>query len=326
MRIPILIISAALLVSGCHVFVDDEREPAAEDEGPIKYVRNSDFTGPRLEVFIELEDGRRATVNSLDDAITTRSALTPIPGHQARDWTLLKETEHGTSVVFAVASWDPNNPPDYIMAGWWAEFPDQSPPDLDLRQYAGYAILDGPELDARFPPDLPPEGQATYLGQTGGLYGYLPPGGGEQDFLIEEYEGIITISTDFAERTLHGCVGCVGDLVSRRAHFSYFLGDEQRFDSSAFIADYEIHLGAATLEEDGKFGSDDVAVLHPERGEAGETSGHWGGLLSSTPDADGNPRLVSGFTSATFEGDDGRWGGFFGSFLALSEQFQESGE
>ena len=31
-----------------------------------------------------------------------------MPGHEARDRTFLKETEHGTSVVLAVASWDPD--------------------------------------------------------------------------------------------------------------------------------------------------------------------------------------------------------------------------
>ena len=172
MRSLVTILVAVLLASGCS---RGDRHTVSEDDGPITYVRNSDFTGPRMEVFIELDDGRRATVNSLDDAVDTRPAATPMPGHQARDWTFFRETEHGTSIVFAVTSWDPANPADYIMAGWWAEFPDQHPPDLDVNQAVRYGIVDGPEIDTRYPPDLPVDGQATYVGQTGGLYRYLPP-------------------------------------------------------------------------------------------------------------------------------------------------------
>ena len=329
MRNRIAILLCVLLASSCSV---GDRVSMVEEEGPINYVRNSTFTGPRMEVFIEFDagllgefdEGRVESVNSLDDAIDTRPAATPIPGHQARAWTFLKETEHGTSVVFAVTSWDPANPPDYLMAGWWAEFPDQHPPDLDVNQAVRFGIVDGPELDVRYPPELPVQGQASYVGQTGGLYRYVPPGGGDEDIVTEEYQGTITIAADFAEGTLQGCVGCVGDLVSRREHFNYFLGDEQRFDASAVIADYEIHLGAAPVEQNGTFGSYDVTVRHPEVRDSGETSGFWGGSMSSTPDADGNPRLASGFTVGRFEGVSGRRGSFVGSFLALSERFRAS--
>ena len=319
MRHLIAILVAALLAGGCS---RGDRVTASEDDGPITWVRNSDFTGPRMEVVIELEDGRRATVNSLDDAVDTRPAATPMPGHQARDWTFLRETEHGTSIVFAVTSWDPANPADYIMAGWWAEFPGQHPPHLDVNQAARYGIVDGPEIDTRYPPDLPVDGQATYVGQTGGLYRYLPPGGGAEDILTEEYQGTVTLSADFAGGTLHGCIGCVGDLVSRREHFNYFLGDERRFDAGPFIADFEIHLGAAPLKQNGTFGSYDVTVTHPGMRGNGESAGFWGGSMSGTADADGNPRLAAGFTIGRYEDDGGRRGSFVGSFLALSERFR----
>ena len=140
--------------------------------------------------------------------------------------------------------------------------------------------------------------------------------------MTEEYQGTITLSADFAEMTLQGCVGCVGDLVSRREYFNYFLGNEQRFDAGPLIADYEIHLGAAPLEQNGTFGSRDVTVRRPGMRESGEASGFWGGSMSSTPDADGNPRLASGFTIGRFEDDSGRKGSFVGSFLALSERYR----
>ena len=247
MRNLIAITAAAFLASGC-AFIGNDEEDMAEDDGPITWTRNSDFfVGKRMEVFIELDDGRRATVNSRDDAIDTNPATTPIPGHEAQDWTFLKETDEGTSIVYSLTSWDPDNPDEYIMAGWWAEFPGQHLPDLDMRESEQYAIFDGPEVDPRFPPDLPVDGTATYLGPTGGIYRYLPPGGTREDIIVEEYQGTINLSADFAERTIEGCVGCVGDLFSRRAHFEFFLGEEQRFDASPFIKDYEMHLGSTPL-------------------------------------------------------------------------------
>ena len=318
MRNLLAIIVVASLASGCGV-IGHDRDPMAEDDGSITWTRNSSFnTGPRMEVFLEVEPGRLESVNSLDDAIATRPAETPIPGHQARDWTFLKETEHGTSIVFAVTSWDPANPADYIMAGWWAEFIGQYLPDLDLNEAARLGIVDGLEIDARFPPDLPVEGQAGYLGQTGGLYRYLSPGGGKENILTEKYQGTIDLTADFTDMTVQGCVG---GLVSRREHFNFFLGDEQRFDASPFIKDFEIHLGAVPFEENGAFRSRDVEVMHPTLAadEQGKTSGFWGGSMSSIPDADGNPWLASGFTVGVFKGEDGSRASFVGSFLALSD-------
>ena len=148
-------------------------------------------------------------------------------------------------------------------------------------------------------------------------------GANEGAFVIDEYQGAVTLTADFADGTLRGCVGCVGDLVTRRAHFRVFLG-EQLIDVQAVAADYEIHLATAILREDGMFERDRVTVRHPER-TITESEGAWGGALSSRQDADGNPRLVAGFSGASFKESDGSEGEFFGSFLGLSERFTETG-
>ena len=326
MRIPIAVLLAAFLASGC---LRSDNEP--EQESSITWERNSSFaTEPRMEVFIRFEPGdlgdndpgRRESVNSHDDAIASRPAETPIPDHQARDWVFLKETEHGTSLVYSVTSWDPDNPADYIMAGWWAEFPGQHLPDLDISEAVRYGIVDGPEIDARFPPDMPVEGHANYLGQTGGIYRTIPPGGTSEDIQTEEYQGTINLTADFAEGIIAGCVGCVGDLVSRREYFNAILGEEQHFDPSHDIKDYQILLGAAPFRDNGTFESTDVEVRHPHHEETGHIYGVWGGSMSNKPDHDSNPRLASGFTVGVFEGHDGRRGSFVGSFLALSDTFR----
>ena len=295
-------------------------------EGRISHERNSTFDGQVLMVFLMLEDGTEATVNTADDALETRPFTTPLPGHHAQAWTLLKVSDGGTSVVYGLASWDTDDPADYLMAGWWAQFPGQHPSDLDFSESEQYALVDGPELDPSNPPQLPLEGQATYIGPAGGLYAYIPGsdwGEDEGAYVIDEYEGAITITADFADSTLSSCIGCAGDLVTRRAHFGVFLGDEVR-DVQAVAADYELHFGVTPFNPDGTFEHTEVEVSHPER-TVTHSEGHWGGSLSNIPDQAGSPRLVAGFSDAYFEESDGSAGEFFGTFVALSEPFRASG-
>ena len=321
MRETVLLLGMILVlaVSGC-------AGSPSEEEGGIDFERNSEFSGPALRVFVTLEDGREVSVNTTDDAVDSRSAVTPIPGHRARNWIFIKDVKEGTSVAYALVSWDDDNPADYLMAGWWAEFPDQHLPELSFRDSIRYAIVDGPEIDLSIPPELPLEGQATYAGQAGGLYAYIPGsdwGEDEGAFVMDEYEGAIAITADFSENTLRGCIGCEGDLVTRRAHFGIFLGDEVR-DVQAIAAGYELHFGDTLLDLDGTFEHTDVTVRHPGRAVT-QSEGHWGGTLSNIPDRNGTPRLVAGFSGAEFEESDGSVGSLFGTFVALSESFRASG-
>ena len=298
-----------------------------DDEGRIDRGRNSAFTGPRLRVFVTLEDGTEVSVNSADDAVATEPGVTPIPGHQARTWTFVKDADIGTSIAYGLVSWDPKDPADYLMAGWWAQFPDQHLPELSFRDSIQYALVDGPEIDPATPPTLPFAGTATYTGQAGGLYRYVPGsdwGEDEGANLLDEYEGAIAIEADFAAGALSGCIGCTGDLVTRRAHFGIFLGDDVR-DVRAVAADYELHFGATPFNPDGTFEGTEVEVRHPDRAVT-QSEGFWGGSLSSLPAEDGNPRLVAGFSAGKFEESDGSAGRFFGTFLALSERFGASGK
>ena len=321
MRTTVILFGMVLMLaaSGC------TRSPA-DEEGRIGFERNTEFAGPKLRVFVTLEDGREVSVNTTDDAVHSRSAVTPIPGHQARDWTFIKDVAEGTSIAYALVSWDGDDPADYLMAGWWAEFPDQHLPELSFRDSIQYAIVDGPEIDPSAPPQLPLEGQASYIGQAGGLYTYVAGsdwGEHEGAYVIDEYEGAITIAADFADATLSGCIGCEGDLVTRRAHFGIFLGDEVR-DVQAIAAGYELHFDDTPFNPDGTFERTGVTVRHAERAVT-QSEGHWGGSLSNIPDRAGHPRLVAGFSSARFEEGDGSVGSLFGTFVALSEPLRTSG-
>ena len=295
------------------------------DGVPIRLERNTEFDGENLRFFVTLPDGNVASVNTTDHVYDVQPGVTPVPGHQARAWTFLKITDDATSVAHALVSWDPDDPADYLMAGWWAEFPDQKPP-VSFEDFTPFAIIDGPEIDHGVTPQLPVDGTASYAGPAGGLYTYKAGSGwGENEggFVIEEYQGMITLTADFEDGTLKGCIGCVGDLVTQRGHFGAFLGQEL-LDAQGVAKDYELHLATAIIREDGMFERGKVTLKHPER-TITLTEGYWGGALSSRQDTDGNPRLVAGFSGVYFEESDGSAGELFGSFVALSERFRENG-
>ena len=305
-----LALSACAGLAGCHR--DSSPMAADEDQGGIEFGRNSSFAGGHLAVFLVLENGKFRTVHSLTDVYAQRPFETPIPGHEGTALTFLKVDESGTSMAHAALSWDPEEPADYLMAGWWAEFPGQHPPVLSLAGSERYAIVDGPEMTQLSRPQFPAGGSASYVGPAGGLYAY-----GADENVIDEYQGVIHLQVDFADRTLEGCVGCLGDLVTRRAHFSEFLGEEV-IDTGSFILDHEIHLGALEFDElTGQFSGDGATVVHPDL-EIVVSEGDWGGQFSERPDAAGLPRLAAGFTSAGFLDENGVEGVFVGTFVALS--------
>ena len=306
MRILVFLLMAGLL-AGCQT-------SAPEEEG-IRFERNSQFSTQYLRVYLSLQDGRPLTVNTLDDVESAESFETPIPGHRAQAWRFLKDEKHGTSLAYAAVSWDPDDPADYLMAGWWAYYPDQHPPDLDPLDTEEYSIVDGPEIDPDHPPEVPVSGTASYAGLAGGVYAYVPGATiEERHFVFDGWEGLATLSADFGEGTVSGCIGCVGDLTVRAAVAPASRGDVQHD-----ISDYEMHL----LEQPfgtGDFDGGAAEIRHPTR-EATFSRGRWGGSLSNRLDAAGNPRLIAGFGASYFEEADGSLGNLFGSFVGLSEDF-----
>ena len=287
--------------------------------------RNTEFDGEKLRLFVMWDDGIHVSVNTADDVYQIHPGITPMPGHQARAWTFLKVEEGDTSIAHALLSANPDDPTDYLVFGWWAYFPGQTPP-VSFEGDRRYAIIDGPELDHGFVPELPADGSATYMGPAGGLYRYVRAVDEAEDTclcVIDEYQGTVTLTADFADGTLKGCIGCAGDLVTRRAHFGAFFGEEL-IDPGATARDYELHLATAIIRDDGLFERDKVILKHPER-TITLSEGAWAGAFSSRQDADGNPRLVAGFNIAYFEESDGSFGEFLGSYLGLSEPFSQTG-
>ena len=288
-----------------------------EDDGGINFERNSQFTTEYLRVFLTLDNGLPLSVNTLDDVQSVEEFDTPFPDHEGRAWRFLKEERHGTSLAYAAVSWDDDDDSDYLMAGWWAYFPDQHPPELDPFDVVEYSIVDGPEIDPAAPPEMPMTGTASYFGLAGGVFAYVPGATIEQQhFVFDGWEGRATLEADFAAGTVSGCIGCDGDLSVRTAVVPVSQGDVQHD-----ISGYEMHLAAQPFGE-GSFDGSRAEVRHPTR-EIVDSDGRWGGTFSNRMDSAGNPRLVAGFGSASFEEGDGSLGRLFGSFVGLSEDYLE---
>lgn len=319
MRRIAILLGATALLTGCL----GGSGPEDTTGTGIRFERNSQFSTQYMRVFLGPGDDRPAlSVNTLDDAVSTAEAAPLIPGHMGREWMFLKEEDHGTSKVHAIGSWDPNAPEDYLMIGWWAYFPGQQPPDLDPFDRQGSTIVDGPEFDTAFPPDMPVAGTASYEGPALGTYSFRPAERPEdvspeiEDFYVADgWQGHATLTADFEAGMVHGCIGCEGDLVHRNALVAVRHPDVQ-FDPTQ----HEIHLLAHAFDpEAGIIDGATSEVRHPSL-EVTESDGGWGGFFSNRPDEAGNPRILGGFAWNSFDSEDGR-ARLVGLFIGLSDGF-----
>ena len=130
-----------------------------------------------------------------------------MPNHSGRSWTLLNTAGDGATLAYALVAWDNEDPSDYLLAGWWLHFPGLHPPDLPLSQAENGLFIGGPEFGASDTFQMPIKGEATYSGGAGGLYIY-EYGGNWGDLAgteaTEEYGATLTLTADFANRTVDG--------------------------------------------------------------------------------------------------------------------------
>ena len=277
--------------------------------------RPTSFDGEVLRIAVPRADGRMEHFSSLRDEWYSWSWFPFMPNHSGRRWTMDKTDRDGVSIAYALVSWDNDDPTDYLSAGFWMRFDGATttrrlnPADAEIAPF-----IDGPELDARVPPQLPVSGTASYAGSAGGVYRYRPPGA---EPLAEEFVATMTLQADFAAGTVSGCIGCVGDIALEREHLYRILGWRPG-DAAAEHppTEYEIHFAPAAIDGTGGFAGSSVAVTHPDRAIV-RSDGSWMGRLSSRAAEDGTPRLAAGHTNASFAEVDGGEGRFDSIFTAL---------
>ena len=279
------------------------------------FPRPTSFDGEVLRIAIPRADGRTENFSSLRDEWYSWSWFPFMPNHSGRRWTMGRTDRDGVSLAYALVSWDNDDPTDYLSAGFWMRFDGaRTTRRLDPADAEIVPFVDGPELDARVPPELPVSGTASYAGSAGGVYRYRRPG---VEPLAEEFTATMTLQADFAAGTVAGCIGCVGDIALEREHLYAILG-WRRGDATVEHppTGYEIRFAPATIGETGGFTGASVAVTHPDRAIV-RSGGSWSGRFSSRPAGDETPRLAAGHASAAFAEADGGEGSFDSIFTAL---------
>lgn len=320
-----LLLSFLIVLFGC--------EGGSGVTGPtIDYSRTTDFMDGVLSIFVEDD----LTLGTDKDLVSTAPYAPDMPGHTTgRSWTLLSRTEDRTYLVYALASWDENDPTDYLTAGWWVRFEGQEF-DLDAEDNQYAAFWDGPDADLRNVESMPKMGTASYDGPMGGRFRYRYGddwGEDKGNTSLEEFAAYVTIEADFEAGTFSTCIGCVGDITIQRLHLKSAY--EQLLPENPFVPlkadpkDYEIHIAPVQYNPDGTFIARDpelISVKHPEREAVSVSRAFWAGSFSGLKDGNDNPRVIGGFLNVRSEEEDGSSPDFLGVFNAPSESFRQSGK
>ena len=279
------------------------------------------FVDNVLSVDVSYPDGRTRTLNSVLHGSGSWGQFLPRPSqpnHSSREWLFTDNHYDGKVLLYAVVSWNDDDPGDYLAAGWWLVYP----PDLPIGAFEAATrgvFLDGPELDPARPPALPLTGTATYVGGSGGLYTYTYGRtwgalAGSSEYT--EFQGPLTLTADFARSRITGCLGCAGPIETAPGLHLFPAVPWRGADPAALPNDYDIRF-AASFDGTGAFEDTAITVTHPER-TVTRAAGTWRGQLSNVSDGDGHPRRVVGSTDVHFAEDDGSHGRFTGIFDALT--------
>ena len=288
---------------------------------PQPFRTKTTFVDNVLGVDVRYHDGRTRTLDTLRHRDYSWGFYLPSPlqpGHSSREWLLAENHYDGRILLYAVVSWNDADPADYLAAGWWLVFPPGAPYYAVDSAVRG-VFIDGPELDPARPPGLPLSGTATYVGGAGGLYTYnYGRNWGELAGSSEhtEFAGSVTLTADFANRRITGCMGCADPIETAPGRHLVGVVPWQGPDPAALPADYDLHF-SASFDAAGAFEGSEVSVTHPER-TITASAGTWRGQFSNVPDAEGNPRRVVGSSDVHFAEEDGSTGRFTGIFDALT--------
>ncbi|MDE0239366.1 MAG: hypothetical protein OXQ84_04085 [bacterium] len=291
------------------------------EPAPQPFRARTAFVDNVLSVDVSYHNGRTRTLDTVRHQERSWGLYLPRPsqpGHSSREWLLAENHHDGKILLYTVVSWNDADPADYLAAGWWLVYPPGAPYHAVDAATRG-VFIDGPELDPVTPPDLPLTGTVTYVGGAGGLYMYeYGRDWGELADTSEftEFTGLMSLTADFDQNRLTGCLGCLGPIETAPGRHLFPVVPWQGPDPVASPADYDLHF-AASFNAGGAFEGDSITVIHPERAIA-QAAGTWRGQFSNISDVEGRPRRVVGSTDVHFAEADGSRGRFTGIFDTLT--------
>ena len=327
MRLPTLMILLLLsLTAGCSVGGSPDSSPPpipipTLTPEPQPFRTRTTFVDNVLSVDVRHHDGGTRTLDTERHRDGSWALYLPRPsqpGHTSREWLLSENHYDGRILLYTVVSWNDVDPADYLAAGWWLVYPAEAS-YRDFEDATRGVFIDGPELDPATPPDLPVTGTATYVGGAGGLYTYEY--GRDWGELADtsdytEFVGSMSLTADFDQSRLTGCLGCLDPIEIDPGRHLYPILTWRTPDPAASPADYDVYF-AASFDATGAFEDTAVTVTHPER-TITRSAGIWRGQFSNLPDVNGYPRRVVGSTDVHFAEADGSIGRFTGIFDALT--------
>ena len=268
------------------------------------------FNGQDVQVTIARLDGSTFVLDTSEDVFLKSPFASDIPELPHGQAAYIGElTNTSFYLAYVGVSWA--NTSDFLAGGYWMR---GNGINTSSSSFEMGAFVDGPEISG--PTTLPALGTASYQGTAQGFYHHtygtrtsanIPTGTQE----IGEVTGTITLSVDFGNRTIDGCVGCTeysrvtGVAVDPQ-------GRTYEFDD-ALIA-YQVVYGPTAIKSDGTFRDSAVRLVNPAH-PIHTSSGSWGGQFSNIPDAAGDPRLVTGTGGGVYTHADGGHGVWIGAFF-----------
>ena len=323
----VVMAGTVLTLSGCSRGGEDEVVPLPPVEIPVltpesqPFRTGTSFADGVLSIDVRTPDGQTRTLDTVRNFEVTWGRFLPRPvqpNHSSREWILVDNHYDGRVFLYAFVDWNDTDSTDYLAAGWWLVYPPDVP-YWDFEAATRGVFLDGPELDPDNPPGLPLTGTATYAGGMGGLYTYnYGRAWGElaESAELTEFTGPVSLTADFDQNRLTGCLGCLGPIETAPGRHLAPAVPWGADDPAALPADYDVHF-EASFGASGAFEDTAITVAHPDRTIV-SGAGTWQGQFSNVPDIDGNPRRVVGSTDVLFAEDDGSHGRFTGIFDALT--------
>lgn len=277
------------------------------------------FDGTDLTITVSRDDGSTLTLNTASDASDVSDPFdSPIAGHSAQTWGVLKIDTEGISVARATVTANGSDAADYLAVGYWMHLAG----DVTELSFTGVqlgAFADGPELSLESPPSLPAGGTASYYGPANGAYAVLHgtgEGGTPGTTESGEFYSTVELTADFAANSIGGCVGCRDGVALFGSVHDADTGEstDVMFEDSG----YQLHLDPTNWNSHGTFLGQQMRLEHSVISIT-STAGAWGGQFSNIPDSAGDPRLLAGTFGAGATSAGGSEGAFLGSFVGTKE-------
>ena len=280
---------------------------------------STSFDGTDLTITVSRDNGSALTLNTGSDPSDASGPFeSPIVGHSARDWAVVKIDYDGISAARALLTANDGDSADYLTSGYWVHIAG----DLSEFSFTGVEIgtfVDGPELSLTSPASLPNQGTASYYGPAAGAYGVQHDAGeagtpGPTE--IGEFASTVELTADFAGGTIGGCVGCRDGVALFGELYDADTGEstDVLFEDSG----YQVHLDPTSLDSNGTFLGQQIRLEHRIISIT-STTGAWGGQFSNIPDSAGAPRLMADTFGAEAISAGGSEGSFLGSFVGTKE-------